>query len=241
MRGIVLKSHHYITTPVTAVLEPMVPGIELYGGVSLDEDVGGLNPIVVDMAGKIGSKMIWLPTFTARCDVRKKGGEGGISLFDDSGALLPVVTEILELVKQHDMTLATGHISTPEIFALLKAARTVGVTRIVVNHPLSVSFGCNATVAEQKQMAEEGALIEHCFIATMPASDRLSPAKIAEAVRTIGAEHCLMATDFGQLLNPAPVEGMRMYIQTMLHYGLTADEIVRMVRVNPARILGLPD
>jgi len=27
----------------------------------------------------------------------------------------------------------------------------------------------------------------------------------------------------------------------MLHYGITADEIIRMVRVNPARVLGLPE
>ncbi len=35
--------------------------------------------------------------------------------------------------------------------------------------------------------------------------------------------------------------GMRMYIQTMLHCGITEDEIVRMVRINPARVLGLPE
>jgi hypothetical protein len=242
MRGIILKSHHYITTPITCLLQPMVPGIELFGGMTLDTDVGGLNPVAVEMAGKIGTKMIWMPTFTSRCDVQKLGIEGqGISLLDDGGKLLPNVTEILELIKQYDMTLATGHISVPEIFALLKEARAVGVTRLVVNHPLSIAFGSRATIEEQKRMAAEGAFIEHCFVATMPSSDRLPPVGIAEAVRAVGADSCILSTDFGQLLNPTPVEGMRMYIQTMLHCGITEDEIVRMVRINPARVLGLPD
>ena len=47
MRGIILKSHHYITTPISYLLQPMVPGIELFGGMSLDTDVGGLNPAKV--------------------------------------------------------------------------------------------------------------------------------------------------------------------------------------------------
>ncbi|MFH1627479.1 MAG: hypothetical protein ABIE47_02005, partial [Pseudomonadota bacterium] len=80
----------------------------------------------------------------------------------------------------------------------------------------------------------------HCFIATMPTSDRVDPQKIADAIRAVGPEHCIMSTDFGQIYNPPPVEGMRMYIETMLRCGIEEDEIVAMVRKNPAHALGLP-
>ena len=64
--------------------------------------------------------------------------------------------------------------------------------------------------------------------------------RIADAIRAVGAEHCIMSTDFGQISNPPPVEGMRMYIETMLQCGISEDEIITMVRKNPAQALGLP-
>ncbi len=241
MRGIVLKSHDYITTPVTYIIQQLVPGIELFGGIALDIEVGGLNPAAVEMAGKIHTKMVWMPTFSSKGDMQKQKIEGkGISILDPNGKILPVVTEILELIKKYDMTLATGHISTPEIFALLAEVGRIGIKRTIITHPLSVSFGCRASVEEQKEMIGQGVFIEHCFIATMPTSDRVDPQKIADAIRAVGPEHCIMSTDFGQIYNPPPVEGMRMYIETMLRCGIEEDEIVAMVRKNPAHALGLP-
>jgi hypothetical protein len=241
MRGIVLKSHDYITTPVTYVIQPLVPGVELYGGLSLDLEVGGLNPSTVEMAGKIHTKMVWMPTFSSQGDMQKsKIGGKGITILDERGKLLPVVTEILELIKKYDMTLSTGHLSTPEIFVLLEEVRRVGVERTIITHPLSESVGCRASVEEQKKMIGERVWIEHCFIATMPTSDRIDPQRIAEAIRAVGAERCILSTDFGQIFNPPPVEGMRMYIETMLRCGILEDEIITMVRKNPARALGLP-
>ena len=241
MRGIVLKSHYYITTPVTHLLQLLVPGIELYGGLALDHEVGGLNPAAVEMAGKIHTRMVWMPTFSSECDMQKQKIVGkGITILDEDGRLLPAVTEILELIKKYDMTLCTGHLSTGEIFALLDEARRVGIERTIITHPMSVSFGCRASVEEQKRMIREGIFIEHCFIGTMPTSDRVDPQRIADAIRAVGPEHCILSTDFGQIFNPPPVEGMRMYIETMLRCGITEEEVIAMVRNNPARALGLP-
>ncbi len=240
MRGIVLKSHDYITTPVTYLLQQMVSGIELYGGLSLDFEVGGLNPHAVEMAGKIHTRVVWMPTFSSDWNMQLRKGEGkGITILDQAGRILPLVTEILDLIKKYDMTLATGHLSTGEIFALLDETRRVGVKRTIITHPLSFSFGCRASLDEQKRMVGEGVYIEHCFIATMPTSDRIDPQEIADAMRAVGPEHCIMSTDFGQIFNPFPVEGMRMYIETMLRCGITDEEIITMVRKNPARALGL--
>ena len=240
MRGIVLKSHDYITTPVTYLLQQMISGIELYGGLSLDFEIGGLNPHAVEMAGKIHTRVVWMPTFSSDWNMQLRKGEGkGITILAQAGRILPVVTEILELIKKYDMTLATGHLSTGEIFALLDETRRVGVKRTILTHPLSFSFGCRASLDEQKRMVGEGVYIEHCFIAAMPTSDRIDPQEIADAMRAVGPEHCIMSTDFGQIFNPVPVEGMRMYIETMLRCGITDEEIITMVRKNPAQALGL--
>ena len=45
--------------------------------------------------------------------------------------------------------------------------------------------------------------------------------------------------DLGQILNPPPVEGLRMFIETMLVHKITEDEIITMVQKTPAKALGL--
>lgn len=239
MKAIVLKSHDYITTPISFNVQPLFPEVKVFGGVSLDHEMGGLNPVIVELAGRINSKIIWMPTFSSKCDRQKRKMEGGITILDDRGAILPVVTEILELIVKYNMTLSTGHLSTEEIFVLIDEAKRVGVKWIVVTHPLSPSFGPTASIEDQQKMIREGVFIEHCFIVTMPTSDRLSPQRIFEAIRTVGAKNCIMSTDFGQAANPTPVEGMRMFIETMMKLGITEEEIVMMARENPARVLGL--
>jgi len=241
MRAIVLKSHEYNTTPLAYTIQPFVPEIELYGGISLDFEVGGLNPPAVEAAGKLGTKIVWMPTFSSRNDMRRKKIKGkGITILDRSGKILSVVTEILAHIKTYEMTLATGHLSTREIFVLLDEAEKVGIKRTLITHPLSPSFGPFASIEDQKQMIREGVFIEHCFNSTMPTGDRLAPGKIAEAIRAVGPENCIMSTDLGQILNPPPVEGLRMFIETMLVHKFTEDEIITMVQKNPAKALGLP-
>ena len=241
MRGVVFKSHDYNTTPVAYTVQQLVPEVALFGGVALDIEVGGLNPEAVDAAGKLGSKIVWMPTFTSKNDMEKRNiSDKGIFILQDNGNVLPVVEDILALIKHHDMTLATGHLSTREIFALLDSAENKKIDRVLVTHPLSVRVGPTATIDEQRQMMRPGVYFEHCFTACMPHSDRLDPGKIAEAVRAIGPEHCILSTDFGQITNPPPVEGMRMYIEAMLGFGITEDEIITMINTNPAKALGLP-
>ena len=49
----------------------------------------------------------------------------------------------------------------------------------------------------------------------------------------------VMGPDLGQAHNPAPAEGIRMAIATMLKCGLSEKEVELMVKVNPARLLDL--
>jgi len=241
MRGLVFKSHDYNTTPVAYTVQQLVPDVELYGGVSLDVEVGGLNPTAVEAAGKLHSKIVWMPTFSSKNDKEKKNISGdGITILDQNGKILPVINEILALIKQYDMTLATGHLSTKEIFGLLACAKDVGIERTIITHPLSISVGPTASIDEQKRMKANGIFFEHCLTACMPHSDQLKPQKIAEAIREIGPEYCILSTDFGQITNPPPSEGMRMYIEIMRHFGISDEEIITMIRTNPAKVLGLP-
>ncbi len=240
MRAIVIKSHVYPTTPLAYIVNQIVPDITVFGSISMDFEVGGLNTHALEASAKLGAKVVWMPTFSSANDKKKRGlPEPGITILDEKGKLLPVVAEILDIVKSYQMVLATGHVSAPESFALVDEARKKGVSKIVVTHPLLETVGAHLSLEEQQQMAEKGAFIEHCFSITLPLSMRLDPMKIVEAVRKVGAERCIMSTDLGQAHNPAPAEGMRMGIATMLRCGLTEKEVELLVKVNPAKLLDL--
>ncbi len=240
MRAIVLKNHDYPTAPLAHIVNRDVHNLTVFGSISLDFAIGGLNPSAVEASAALGAKVVWMPTFSSANDREKLGFSGeGIRILDKKGKIVPVVQDILDIVKSHDMVLATGQVSAAEAFALVDEANHKGVTKIVVTHPLETRVGAALSIEEQQQMAEKGAFIEHCFLCTMPLGDRLDPMRIVEAVRAVGAERCILTTDLGQDWNPPPAEGMRMMVSTLLRCRLSIEEVELMIKVNPAKLLGL--
>ena len=239
MRGMVLKSHEYPTQPMAYTASQAVPGITLIGGVALDVEVGGLNPMAVESTANMGGRVVWMPTFSARADRQHKGLSGGISILDDDGKLVPEVYPILESIKAHDMVLATGHLSTEESMALVAEARNMAIGRIVVTHATTMSFRTGMTLEDMKTLASMGAYIEHCLHVMMPLTYRMMPRDLVDTITAIGMERCIVSTDFGQDFHPMPAEGLRMGIATLLQAGLEEVEVGMLVKDNPARLLGL--
>ena len=239
MRAIVLKTHAYSTAPLAYIVSQVVPNITVFGGICLNKEAGGLNPSIVETSAKLGAKIIWMPTTSSNYNIKDKTNiEGGISILDGKGKLLPVVREILDIAKRYEMVVATGHISVSAAFVLMDEARNMGLWRLVATHALGIDPGEYFSLEEQCKIADKGAFIEHCFYLAMP-EFRRDPKVMVEAIRTVGAERCILSTDLGQIYNPAPAEGMRMMIGYMLKYGLNEKEIELMVKTNPAKLLGL--
>ncbi|MEK7806652.1 MAG: DUF6282 family protein [Chloroflexota bacterium] len=239
MRGLVLKSHEYPTHPMAYTASQAVPGIALIGGIALDAEVGGLNPLAVEATARMGGRVVWMPTFSARADRQHKGLNGGIYLLDDQGRLAPEVYAVLEVIKTHDMVLATGHLSTEESLALVAEARNLGIGRVVVTHATTMAFWTGMTLEDMKNLASMGAFIEHCIHVMMPLTNRLPPRELVDTITSIGAEHCIVSTDFGQDFHPMPAEGLRMGIATLLQAGMEEVELGMLVKDNPSRLLGL--
>ncbi|GBD10634.1 hypothetical protein HRbin23_00279 [bacterium HR23] len=239
MRALVLKSHEYPTTPVAYTVAQVVPGIELYGGVSLDEEIGGLNPVAVEATARMGGKVVWFPTFSARAWRQSGGQSGGISILDEAGRLLPQALQVLEVIRQYDLVLATGHIGVQETYTLVQKAREMGISRIVITHASSMTPRTGLTVEDQKRLAHMGAFIEHCVHAMMPTTLRIPPQEIARQIHEVGEEHCILSTDFGQAFHPIAPEGLRMGIAWLLQAGLGTEAVEQVVKYNPARLLGL--
>src|ERR1700726_5073873 len=66
LRGFVLKSHYFPTAERAKLVTRAVPGIAAYGAVTLNHSVGGLNPVAVELAGRTGCKIVWMPTVDAQ-------------------------------------------------------------------------------------------------------------------------------------------------------------------------------
>src|SRR5258705_11216855 len=73
MRAIVLKNHYEPTASLAYIVRKEVPGIEVFGGISLDLTVGGVNPAAVEWMAKVKGgygKVVWLPTFDSEAQVK---------------------------------------------------------------------------------------------------------------------------------------------------------------------------
>jgi uncharacterized protein DUF6282 len=255
MKGFVLKSHYIQTGERAQVVTKAVPGSRVFGAVTLNHSVGGLNPVAVELAGRTGCKIVWMPTVDAQNETagRLDGGseklpfwakiqrdlaaEGisppPLSVVDDAGELTTPARRCLERIAKHDMILATGHLGRVEIFALVRAAKAIGLKKVVVTHAEFPSQ--NLTGDEQTELADLGAIIEHCFTTyyTAKASWETAFANIRKA----GVSRAVISTDLGQTINPPVAEGFAMFAQKLLDAGFSADEVRTMAVVNPARLV----
>jgi hypothetical protein len=251
MRAILLKCHASPTAALATLVEKAVPGIRVFGGLVLNESVGGINPEAVKAAIALGAKAIWMPTVSARNHLKHMkttsapaflrtlgavSGEG-ISILGESGEVLPEVREIIALVKKADLILATGHLSSAEIRALAKEVKEAGLRKFVVTHPESaISWMSNE---EQRALLPYGAWFERCYFATTKLGQSLDPAVIAETIKEVGAETTVLSSDLGQVDNPDPLEGFRDYLESLLTCGISQEAIHIMIHENPSRLLGI--
>jgi len=252
MKALMLKSTFYNTAPLASLINELIPEVKVYGSICLDYEMGGLNFYAVEAAAKCGARMIWMPTHSStnsrpKTQSRSPGVtllEGdGFSILNPDHTLVPQMDRILSIIKEHDLILASGHISPPETFALIEEAKSKRISKIIITHALSthgmLPGSESFTLENQRKLGQMGAFIEHTYVNFMPTDFRDDPKPMVEAIRYVGAEHCIMSSDLGQYYNPPPPEGMRMFIALLLKNGITDREIELMVKVNPAKLLDL--
>jgi hypothetical protein len=237
LRAILIKNHHSSTVERACLASKVVPEIRVFGGVALNETVGGLNPAAVHLALRWGARQVWMPTRSAQNHRARQGQPGGLTVLNSSGQLRPEVEEILRLMAQGDAVLATGHLSPEEGAILVHRARELGVKRILVTHPEWPLTPY--PLALQKELARRGVMFERCFVSTTHRGGYVPMESIAEAIAEVGVETTVLSTDSGQPDTPPPVECLRLYAERLRALGFTPDQLRQMMCLNPARLLGL--
>jgi hypothetical protein len=253
--GIVVKSHHHST--VTDVLalghDGCLPaGVRVHGGIALNGAVGGLNPHAVDLALKMGGRIVWFPTIASPQHISHHAAhpdlkfpklavrvlaEAPIDVLDENGRLRPEVVDILQSIKQADAILASGHMAPDRITAVFEAAREIGIEKMLVNHP---NFVIEASFEQARHWVSLGAVIEHslCMYDDASSFHHWDVDTLVEWIRAVGPEHSTLGSDLGQMDNPLPTDSFRKIVGLLLARGMGEDDIRLMLRENPARLLG---
>jgi hypothetical protein len=186
----------------------------------------------------MGANIIWMPTQDAAHNRRVKGKSGGISILKADGHLCPDVFPILDLIRQSEAVLATGHLAPQESARLITTAVGMGVQKIVVTHPESGS--AHMPLSMQQTLSKLGAFFERCYFHTTKAvAAPVSVAEIAAHIRAVGTASTILATDFGRADLPNPVAGMQMYLDALLDEGFTHHDLTQMAGSTPAGLFAL--
>jgi hypothetical protein len=251
MGGLVLKSHESSTAERAFLLSEKEPSLRVFGGVVLNQHVGGLNPYAVETSLKMGGKVVWFPTISAgqhqqyfkQKNTKLFNGnpllsEATVSI-EDSGHLIDEVQDIFRLIKEYDAILATGHLSLKEQHIIVRAAKEAGVEKIIIQH---ADMGISKIPLEDQQyFASQGCMIEKCFLACSSDFNDLTVEEMANTIEVIGPESCILVTDYGQPHHVAPVVALSNFVEELLVHGVSEEHVKMMVQDNPRKLLGVDD
>jgi len=252
-KGFVVKDHYFPTMMSATLVEKHLgdQSVKVFGGICLNNSVGGINLKAVDAAYGMGAKFVCMPTVSAYHHAYKhQGGHflgaGKLSVeeklmtsIDANGKLLPEVTEVLRFIAEKpDLILYTGHGSVREVDAVVSEAAAAGIQKILVNHPF---YLVEASIEDMVRWSKLGAYIELNAVVFRPTKTDRVPIETAKLIlENVPIERIVLDSDYGQRGNGSPAEGLCKYIQRLMEeLGVSEQQINIMLKQNPGNLLGL--
>ena len=243
MRAIVLKNHWSETAGLAWLVRKYgAQGIEVFGGLALDSPVGGVNPqavrYLVDVEGGYG-RIVWMPTHDSEHEVKTLGQDRPYVSVSKDGRLLPETLEVIGLIAEHGLVLATGHVSPAEALQIMRAARDAGVERIIVTHP---ALGREYTYLNDNELREAVALGGYIeIIAGSLTRGGEGRDHNIHVLKTVGAEHAFVGSDSGLTGTPNHPDALAMAAGVLREEGFPAADLDLLFKSNPAYLLGLDE
>ncbi|HEX6524055.1 MAG TPA: DUF6282 family protein [Streptosporangiaceae bacterium] len=260
LAGFVLKSHYVPTGERASVVRKAVPGADARGAITLNNSVGGMNPTAVEIAARSGTSVVWFPTVDSsnqrasqardpegarppmwaalQQELRERGiSAGPVPILTEDGSVTEDVRQVLALIAEHNMTLATGHLSSAEIMTVAAAAVEAKVERIIVTHPEFTSQ--RVPPDAQRELAARGAYLERCY--TTAHTGKVTWEEMFANIRAAGTEHSLIASDLGQPFNPPVEDGLALMADKLLAAGFTEKDIGVITVRNSRRLMGVAE
>jgi hypothetical protein len=259
LAGFALKSHYTSTAERAQVVSGVVPGVRVLGAITLNQAVGGMNALAVEIAAREGARIVWMPTVDspaetagrseprpgdkvpqwARLQHELRGlglGIEPVHVTDGEGRVLPETRDVLRAIARHGLVLATAHLARDDTFAVVEAAFEEGVEHVVVTHPEFTSQ--RFTVDDQVALAERGCLIERCL--STPFSGKTTFEHVFDGVRAVGLERNFFSSDLGNPDYPPVEDGLALWADRLLDAGFGEDETREMIVAGSRRVAGEP-
>lgn len=244
-RAIVIKSHHgttmnraFLVNEHNKIVHQGSNNFTMFGSITLNNAIGGLNPVAVETGLKMGAKVVWLPTTHAANQLRKNGKTGGIECLDN-GKVKEPLQEILKMIKDYDAVLGTGHLSPEEIFPVVDQAKSLGLNKIVITHPEFWVVGMSHE--DQVRIVKDyDVYLERCY--AQPMGGGIYKSNLADnllIIQEVGYRNVMVDTDGGQVENPHWELALEEYLQYLADKGITAEQLDVMTRKIPLMLLGL--
>jgi hypothetical protein len=241
MRALILKNHYAPTASDAYLVHKVVPGILVFGGIDLNLSVGGMNPAAVEkmaLTTDHHGKFVWMATYDTHAQVLASKVDRPYVAISRNGELLPETKAVIAMIAKYDLVMATGHNSAEEDLMLIRESRKQGITHMVVTHAMLTPI--SMSIPQMQEAAGLGAYIEFVYNGLTGNSRQFDFADYAKAIRAVGVDHCILSSDMGQPANPLHPDGLLLFFAGLKKQGFSQDEIDRMSKVNPARLLSLP-
>lgn len=252
-RAFVVKDHYFPTAMCAQMCGKHLGDnkVKIFGGIALNNSVGGINVKAVDAAYGLGCKFVYMPTVSSRHHIESHKGQvfpGAAKsedipeletvYIDKEGNLRPAVMEVLAYIsKRHDLILATGHGTIAEIDALIHKAMELGVEKVYVNHPF---YMINAGIEKICEWASLGATIEINACVFLFGKHPTPMATAKEIFHRVPLDKIVISSDLGQKNNSHPAEGLYNFIiRLQEECNITDKQIYAATRTNPAALLGI--
>ena len=121
-RAIVIKTHQgttvdraFLCNRHNEIVHQGDNDFTMFGSVTMNRQMGGINPWAAESGLKLGAKVIWLPTQSARNNMLRQNQDpaGCVEVIRD-GMVVPELSDIFRLVKDYDVILETTQDSHDE-------------------------------------------------------------------------------------------------------------------------------
>ena len=269
LEAVMIKSHSTDTSRSAYFVNKHVSGIKIFGGITLNWSVGGINPSAVRTALDFGGKEVWMPTYDAKNHADFFGGTGAWGTYDipeserltDAHGGSHLDFEIGDKGKRPGISILKNGSLTEKILEVVDLVREynaiIGTSHlskkeisILVQHAKKLS-GIKILITHPlyrvpdcdskflKTVVGDGVYAEIAAATIHPTITNKTVSDQVELIKTLGAENCIFCSDGGIVYAPMPHEMIRIGARMLNNTGITNEELYTMMKKNPRKVLDI--
>ena len=257
MYAIGLMDNFSNTSGYASLVKKILPRLKLkvFGGLIMEPPSGGVNLENVKIALNYsylkndGAKFISFPThhtrYVAKIEKRKKSYVKKCFYVPNSGPTKET-KEILKLIAKNNLVLNTGHLSDKETINLVKAAKKIGVKKILVP---SNTFN-EQTIYKLKKFKVK---FEFSFFFISRATNvplthvdgekhkikGTNEDTLKILIKAANPRNVILSSDCGVSVLPKPHIGFSKFINKVIKLGFSKKDIEYMIKINSKKLFNL--